>query len=150
MPPELITADFLQKSNGFKEPILVPGHLNRRTSVPNQHFFEPTENTEQPDAQSPEPSAQFDYETTMDVGQDKLDMVIPEGLTVRRVADLYGPNEPVPVIDVKAQEGEGKKWTMGKWADYYEQQGEKPVRNVISLEVSRSRLGRLIHAGLKP
>jgi F-box/leucine-rich repeat protein 10/11 len=145
MPPELITADFLQKSNGFKEPILVPGSLNSRTSVPSQqHSFESTEPTEQPDAQSPEPSGQFDYETTMDVGQDKLDMVIPEGLTVRRVAELYGPNEPVPVIDVKAQEGEGKKWTMGKWADYYEQQGEKPVRNVISLEVSRSRLGRLI------
>jgi F-box/leucine-rich repeat protein 10/11 len=60
------------------------------------------------------------------------------------VAELYGPAETVPVIDVKAQEGEDKRWTMAKWADYYEQEGEKPVRNVISLEVSRSKLGRLI------
>jgi F-box and leucine-rich repeat protein 10/11 len=141
MPPELITADFLQKSNGFKEPILVPGHLNSHISAATQASVDSP--NEQPD-EPPEPQAQFDYEPTTDVGQDKLDMVIPEGLTVRRVAELYGPNEPVPVIDVKAQEGEGKKWTMGKWADYYEQQGEKPVRNVISLEVSRSRLGRLI------
>jgi F-box/leucine-rich repeat protein 10/11 len=141
MPPELITADFLQKSNGFKEPILVPGHLNSHISAATQDCVDSP--NEQPD-EPPEPQAQFDYEPTIDVGQDKLDMVIPEGLTVRRVAELYGPNEPVPVIDVKAQEGEGKKWTMGKWADYYEQQGEKPVRNVISLEVSRSRLGRLI------
>ncbi|KAH8719518.1 hypothetical protein GQ44DRAFT_658938 [Phaeosphaeriaceae sp. PMI808] len=133
MPPELITAEFLEKSNGFKEPILLPGALNTCTAV------------EQPMDQSElSESSQFEYAVVDDVGQDKLDMVIPEGLTVRRVAELYGANEPVPVIDVKAQEGEGKKWTMGKWADYYEQQGEKPVRNVISLEVSRSRLGRLI------
>lgn len=144
MPPELITADFLQKSNGFKEPILVPGALNSRTATSLPSPLDPAVDIEQLGEQPLEPLAQFDYETTTDVGQDKLDMVIPEGLTVRRVAELYGANEPVPVIDVKAQEGEGKKWTMGKWADYYEQQGEKPVRNVISLEVSRSRLGRLI------
>jgi F-box/leucine-rich repeat protein 10/11 len=144
MPPELITADFLQKSNGFKEPILVPGALNSRTSSSHQNLLMPPSATEYLEQPEQEPLAQFEVEPTMDVGQDKLDMVIPEGLTVRRVAELYGPNEPVPVIDVKAQEGEGKKWTMGRWADYYEQQGEKPVRNVISLEVSRSRLGRLI------
>jgi F-box/leucine-rich repeat protein 10/11 len=144
MPPEMITADFLQKSNGFKEPILVPGALNSRVATSSGDPIEPLVDTEQSGEQSPESLAQFDYEMTMDVGQDKLDMVIPQGLTVRRVAELYGANEPVPVIDVKAQEGEGKKWTMGKWADYYEQQGEKTVRNVISLEVSRSRMGRLI------
>ena len=144
MPPELITGDFLEKSNGFKEPILVPGALNTRVQGPSEDRSEAPCVTEQPDEQTPEPMPQFDNEAVVDVGQDKLDMVIPAGLTVRRVAELYGPNEPVPVIDVKAQEGEGKKWTMGKWADYYEQQGEKPVRNVISLEVSRSRLGKLI------
>ena len=142
MPPELITGDFLEKSNGFKEPILVPGSLNPRPEgLAKEHPpLQPTDAEHTVD----EPSSQFEYETITDDGQDRLDMVIPTGLTVRRVAELYGPNELVPVIDVKAQEGEGKKWTMGKWADYYEQQGEKPVRNVISLEVSRSRLGKLI------
>ncbi|KAH4078178.1 hypothetical protein HBI56_226790 [Parastagonospora nodorum] len=144
MPPEMVTADFLHKSNGFREPILVPGALNSRTTGPSTNVLDPALDTEQTAEHTTESVAQFDYETTADVGQDKLDMVIPEGLTVRRVAELYGANELVPVIDVKAQEGEGKKWTMSKWADYYEQQGEKPVRNVISLEVSRSRLGKLI------
>jgi F-box/leucine-rich repeat protein 10/11 len=144
MPPELITADYLEKTNGFKEPILVPGALNSRTPALDKDTLDLAVCTEQSEEHSHEPPAHFEYEAVTDVGQDKLDMVIPEGLTVRRVAELYGSNEPVPVIDVKAQEGEGKKWTMGKWADYYEQQGEKPVRNVISLEVSRSRLGRLI------
>lgn len=140
IPPELVSSDFLEKMNGFKEPILVPGALNSRPYIASDETSEPTSSAEEPD----EPPMEFEYETIADDGQDKLDMVIPRGLTVRRVAELYGQNEPVPVIDVKAQEGEGKKWTMGKWADYYEQQGEKPVRNVISLEVSRSRLGKLI------
>jgi F-box/leucine-rich repeat protein 10/11 len=147
MPPELVSADFLQKSNGFREPILVPGALNPRPwSSPDTNVDANAETTlaDQPEQQPGESDSPFEHETTADDGQDRLDMVIPQGLTVRRVAELYGPNETVPVIDVKAQEGEGKKWTMSKWADYYEQQGEKPVRNVISLEVSRSRLGKLI------
>ena len=147
MPPELVSADFLQKSNGFREPILIPGALNPRPWSSSNTTSAPTPKTsnEQPAyTHDDDVEAQFENETVADDGQDKLDMVIPQGLTVRRVAELYGPNETVPVIDVKAQEGEGKKWTMSKWADYYEQQGEKPVRNVISLEVSRSRLGKLI------
>jgi F-box/leucine-rich repeat protein 10/11 len=151
MPPEFITGDFLEKTN-FKEPILVPGALNAGIQAPSQHQdhdqdqdpVDPLAASEQLDRPPFQSGPQFEQEAVADVGQDKLDMVIPAGLTVRRVAELYGSNELVPVIDVKAQEGEGKKWTMGKWADYYEQQGEKPVRNVISLEVSRSRLGKLI------
>lgn len=143
LPPELITSDFLEKTNGFKEPLLVPGSLNPRPRYAT-NSNSASQSTQDVDVQQEEPTSFFEYDSVFDDGQDKLDMVIPVGLTVRRVAELYGPNEPVPVIDVKAQEGEGKKWTMSKWADYYEQQGEKPVRNVISLEVSRSRLGKLI------
>ncbi|KAF1361694.1 hypothetical protein EJ07DRAFT_175666 [Lizonia empirigonia] len=145
MPPELVSADYLQKSNGFREPILIPGALNPRPwSSSSDTTAEPTASVERPEPEHDDMDAHFEYETIADDGQDQLDMVIPRGLTVRRVAELYGPNETVPVIDVKAQEGESKKWTMSKWADYYEQQGEKPVRNVISLEFSRSRLGKLI------
>lgn len=144
MPPELVSAEFMEKSNGFREPILIPRELNPRPWLSSNAASESAAASEQPAHAHDEADAHFEYETMADDGQDKLDMVIPQGLTVRRVAELYGPNETVPVIDVKAQEGEGKKWTMSKWADYYEQQGEKPVRNVISLEVSRSRLGKLI------
>ena len=139
MPAQLITGYFLEKMNGFKEPIVIPGDMNTSPATTEEDVA-----MEDIDGQADGPKLQYEYETVADDGQDSLDMVIPKGLTVRRVAELYGPNEPVPVIDVKAQEGEGKKWTMGKWADYYEQQGEKPVRNVISLEVSRSKLGKLI------
>jgi F-box/leucine-rich repeat protein 10/11 len=144
MPPELLSADYLEKSNGFREPILIPRELNHRPWHSADAVSEPATTIEESSELNEEPDSHFEYETAADDGQDKLGMVIPQGLTVRRVAELYGANETVPVIDVKAQEGEGKKWTMAKWADYYEQQGEKPVRNVISLEVSRSRLGKLI------
>jgi F-box/leucine-rich repeat protein 10/11 len=144
LPPECATADFIDKMNGFKEPLVIPAALNPRpkasTAGLSGHISKPADHLESSDI----PDDQFGYEMTPDDGQDKLDMVIPEGLTVRRVAELYGLSETVPVIDVKAQEGEDKRWTMAKWADYYEQAGEKPVRNVISLEVSRSKLGRLI------
>ncbi|KAF2876358.1 hypothetical protein BDV95DRAFT_560548 [Massariosphaeria phaeospora] len=141
LPPELISADFLEKTNGFKEPIVIPAALNPRPSIPSQDHENPLPLNVRSDDAAGE---HFEYEIMRDDGQDKLDMVIPEGLTVRRVSELFGPQERVPVIDVKAQEGEDKRWTMAKWAEYYEQEGEKPVRNVISLEVSRSRLGRLI------
>ena len=85
-----------------------------------------------------------DVESVTNDGQDRLDMVIPHRLTVRQVAKLYGPEEKVEVIDVKSQEGEDKRWNMRRWADYYEEADEKVIRNVISLEVSASKLGRLI------
>jgi F-box/leucine-rich repeat protein 10/11 len=141
LPPEYATADFIEKMDGFTEPAVIPGALNPRPAHSSaKHSFDPSDDTKQ----GYPPDDQYGYEIVPDDGQDSIDMVIPEGLTVRRVAELYGPLEPVPVIDVKAQEGEDKRWTMAKWADYYEQEGEKPVRNVISLEVSRSKLGRLI------
>lgn len=79
----------------------------------------------------------------IDLDQDYLGMVMPHDLTVRKVAELYGPNEPVPVIDVKSQATKGK-FTLRQWANYYEQPEGQPIRNVISLEISQSRLGRLI------
>jgi F-box/leucine-rich repeat protein 10/11 len=141
LPPECVTADFIEKMNGFTEPVVIPASLNPRPNPPQLDGSILSPHDAPHNNSSDEP---YGYEMAPDEGQDKIDMVIPEGLTVRRVSELYGPSEPVPVIDVKAQEGEDKRWTMAKWADYYEQSGEKPVRNVISLEVSRSRLGRLI------
>ncbi|CAI6334997.1 unnamed protein product [Periconia digitata] len=141
LPAELITADYFEKTDGFREPVLVPAASNPRPQPLDSNLPDKIELATDIDGRIDDPYA---YEMVPDDGQDKLDMVIPAGLTVRRVCELYGPQEKVPVIDVKAQEGEDKKWTMAKWADYYEQQGEKPVRNVISLEVSKSRLGRLI------
>ena len=147
LPPELITKDFFEKCGEWTEPIVIPAALNtkpRRETSENglkqsEHLPEPKEALE-PNAFS----EQYEYDCVPDEGQDSLDMVIPEDLTVRQVAELYGPEEKVDVIDVKLQEGEDKRWNMRQWADYYEAEGDKPVRNVISLEVSQSLLGKLI------
>lgn len=148
MRAELVSAEYFERGNGMTEPIVVPAEFN--TSAPFVNVCPEF------DAAVQEASTQemFDElldhlpsdscETVIDCGQDQLDMVIPQGLTVRAVSELYGPEERVEVIDVKSQHGEDKRWTMQKWADYYESSGSKVVRNVISLEISQSKLGRLI------
>ncbi|KAF2101912.1 Clavaminate synthase-like protein, partial [Rhizodiscina lignyota] len=146
MPPELVTAEYFQKCRAMTEPIVIPASLNPRPKFPGTE--EDTPHIDEPmldalvDGEM-EMEIEIQQERVPDVGQDKLGMVIPQGLTVRRVAELYGKEEKLPVIDVKSQESQD--WKLSKWADYYEDETEnKPVRNVISLEVSRSRLGRLI------
>ncbi|EEA28061.1 JmjC domain-containing histone demethylation protein 1 [Talaromyces marneffei ATCC 18224] len=149
MRAELVTAEFFERGVGMTEPIIIPAALNPRTSIDTSELDSTF------DGLAGEASTQemFDEvlenqpgepEMVLDCGQDVLDMVIPQGLTVRAVAELYGPEERVEVIDVKSQQGEDKRWNMQKWADYYESTGKKIVRNVISLEVSQSPLGKLI------
>ncbi|KOS48437.1 hypothetical protein ACN38_g619 [Penicillium nordicum] len=151
MKPELVTAEYFERGNGWTEPIVIPACWNSCEPVfsenpdfdslvqeaPSQEMFD--------DLLENHPEQETHIEETVDYGQDLLGMVIPRGLTVRAVAELYGPEERVEVIDVKSQQGEDKRWNMQKWADYYESnESDKPVRNVISLEVSQSKLGRLI------
>ena len=140
MRPELVTAEFFEKSGGMKEPVVIPAELNPQPRSLFDESERTVENHPDEDIMPDEADNQF----VADEGQDALDMIIPAGLTVRRVAELYGPEEKVEVIDVKSQNGENKKWNMRRWADYYENPSNKVVRNVISLEVSQSRLGRLI------
>lgn len=151
MRPELVTAEYFERGNGMTEPIVIPASLNTRKSVtPVQSDFDalvqdaPTQEMFDELLEHLPDDREQGHEEVIDCGQDLLDMVIPEGLTVRKVAELYGPEERVEVIDVKSQQGEEKKWNMQKWADYYEGTGPKVVRNVISLEVSQSKLGRLL------
>ncbi|KAL5337849.1 JmjC domain-containing histone demethylation protein 1 [Aspergillus crustosus] len=148
MRPELVTAEYFERGNGMTEPIVIPAELNssEAASLKDGEYDALVQ-----DASTQEMFDELldhlpgdDCETVIDCGQDLLDMVIPQSLTVRAVSELYGPEERVEVIDVKSQQGEDKRWTMQKWADYYESTGTKVVRNVISLEISQSKLGRLI------
>lgn len=151
MKPELVTAEYFERGNGWTEPVVIPACWNKSEPVsevdsdyedlvnnaPCQEMFD--------DLLDHIPRQDVGIEEAIDCAQDQLDMVIPRGLTVRAVAELYGPEERVEVIDVKSQQGEDKRWDMQKWADYYESnEPDKVVRNVISLEVSQSKLGRLI------
>lgn len=147
MRAELVTAEYFEKSHPLSEPVVIPAAWN--SGRPSQSAPNLESSTSHADITTEDPNKgqfddRFDYDCMLDQGQDKLDMIIPPGLTVRKVAELYGPEEKVEVIDVKSNELEDKRWNMRQWADYYEAEGEKPVRNVISLEVSQSRLGRLI------
>ena len=152
MRPELVTAEFFEKGIGMKEPVVIPACFNPRPSNCNSldngdaHISNETRPNPLDDSKIAEEwfSRHEQPDMVPDQGQDALDMVIPEGLTVRNVCDLYGPEEKVEVIDVKSQNGENRKWNMRRWADYYENPNNKVVRNVISLEVSQSKLGRLI------
>jgi F-box/leucine-rich repeat protein 10/11 len=130
IPGNEITAEFFEKCWSFDEPVLVPNSLNPRPKFPGTTAWE-------------ELTTDDDRVRVPDEGQDDMDMVIPQELTVRRVAQHYGPKNQIPVIDVKAQES-SKGWTVEKWADYYENPGEEPIRNVISLECSQTPLWRLI------
>lgn len=142
MRPEWVTAEFFEKGNGMKEPLVIPAHLNPQPSTANSG--DSVDGQEDPEFREEWLTQGVEYQSVPDHGQDGLDMVMPQNLTVRKVAELYGPEEKVEVIDVKSQNGESKKWNMRRWADYYESSSNKAVRNVISLEVSRSKLGRLI------
>lgn len=149
MRPEMVTRDFFERSGTFIEPICIPAEWNPR---PWNERAGKSADYERAAAAGQEPVAatadllpqDFEYDSVQDDGQDKLDMVMPQGLTVRQVCNLVGPETPLDVIDVKTQNS-GAKWNLGRWADYYEEDGdEKAIRNVISLEVSQTKLGRLL------
>ena len=154
MRPELVTAEYFEKGCGMREPIVIPAAFNPQPGAhhTDDEIHEHSNHVSgRPDALESSATLEEwfsqDPDTSMvpDEGQDALDMVMPRNLTVRKVSQLYGPEEKVEVIDVKSQNGENKKWNMRRFADYYESSRDnKIVRNVISLEVSQSRLGRLI------
>ncbi|OAP62061.1 hypothetical protein AYL99_04264 [Fonsecaea erecta] len=154
--PEELTMEFMESFEGFKRPFVVPAEWNPRTLVrPGPVERGSTRPAKDSTAftlinsagRNPDPDAtpplELGEQEVIDCDQDSMDMVMPRGLTVRKVAELCGPDEPVPVIDVKSQETKGY-YTLREWAGYYEQEGEKPVQNVISLEVSHTPLGKLI------
>ena len=148
MRPEMITKDFFEKSATFVEPICIPAEWNPRPWAKSEKNGTETdarvESKWEDDTTADLLTDEFEYDTVLDLGQDELDMVMPQGLTVRQVCNLVGSDTPIDVIDVKTQNS-GAKWTLSRWADYYEQQGdEKAIRNVISLEVSQTKLGRLL------
>ena len=150
MRPEMVTRDFFERSSTFVEPICIPADWNprpwnERAGKSMDYDKAATAGLAPETATADLLPEEFEYDSVEDAGQDKLDMVMPEGLTVRQVCNLVGPETPLDVIDVKTQNSGGPKWNLGRWADYYEEDGdEKAIRNVISLEVSQSKLGKLL------
>ncbi|TFK55342.1 Clavaminate synthase-like protein [Heliocybe sulcata] len=73
-----------------------------------------------------------------------LKMPSPD-LSIEEIAEIIGEDHPVEVIDVASQSNV-PGWTLKKWAEYYETDPEKrdKVRNVISLEISGTKLGDMV------
>nr|OQO20641.1 hypothetical protein B0A51_13511 [Rachicladosporium sp. CCFEE 5018] len=146
MRPELITRDLMERSDAFTEPICIPAEWNPRPWELRDRAKQDEDKAVSDDGDCNMLGADdFEYDTVPDDGQDKLDMIMPENLTIRQVCNLVGPDTPLDVIDVKTQNSGGSKWNLQKWTDYYEEESEdKAIRNVISLEVSHTKLGRLL------
>lgn len=161
--PELVTQELWENFDGMKRPFVVPSLCNPRFGIPDpavegQSFAydeavkpfikvmdKADDGVEEEDitTELEMDSEMIGLDEVLDVDQDYLDMVMPRDLTVPQVAELYGPEETLEVIDVKTQKTSAK-YTLRQWAAYYAEQGLKEIKNVISLEVSHSRLGRLI------
>ncbi|KAI8875395.1 Clavaminate synthase-like protein [Backusella circina FSU 941] len=74
----------------------------------------------------------------------ELEMEMPNSdITVHEIADIIGREHPLEVIDVASQ-SETTGWTLGKWADYFHNKERDRIRNVISLEISQTELGKRI------
>ena len=147
MRSEEVTAEVFARGDGMKTPIVISAEHNPQPSGPlpmpdNSSAL----NSDSLGALTAQTATghQLVVEPQQENLPDGLDMIMPRNLTVRQVAELFGPDEKIDVIDVKSQNGEDKKWNMRRWADYYEKPGKKVVRNVISLEVSHSALGQLV------
>ncbi|KAH8095146.1 cupin-like domain-containing protein [Aureococcus anophagefferens] len=69
----------------------------------------------------------------------------PRDLQPRDVADMTCGGTFVPVLDVRSQSS-SQRVTLNEWADYWERAPRSRTLNVISLEVSGSPLGSLVHA----
>ncbi|KAG0351845.1 hypothetical protein BG005_008668 [Podila minutissima] len=73
-----------------------------------------------------------------------LGMQMPErGLTVGAVRDAVGGKLLVPVIDVASQ-SEMDEWTMDRWAAYFSKKRKARILNVISLQITGTRLAEQI------
>ncbi|KAI9892977.1 MAG: JmjC domain-containing histone demethylation protein 1 [Vezdaea aestivalis] len=151
--PSEVSYEYLQQPGNFTRPLLIPGEWNERpeSSPSALDAIAAVEANPEESLAWPESISKIKewfatglfFIDVADRGKDGLGMIIPRDLSVRHVATLYGPDEKVEVIDVKTQ-GEAGPFTMRKWADYYESKTRKLIRNVISLEISCSFLGRLI------
>lgn len=78
-------------------------------------------------------------------GADCLDMIIPEGLTVRRVAELIGHHMRVEMINVlKQSTTRDDKWQMENLVEYFESKHRDEIYNCISCEVTKTPMGPMI------
>jgi len=149
----MLTIEYFGKGDGFKTPVVVPSTLNPRPGPRKMDAEGPQNIATQCDV-----SAEQDISSPSKISStahneevipsldpsDALGMVIPSGLTVRKVAELVGFEEKVEVLDVLSQSQDKKVWDFHHWVDYFESPSKDNVKNVISQEFSHTKLATLI------
>jgi F-box and leucine-rich repeat protein 10/11 len=135
--PEFVTMEAFATLRGWDEPIVIPGASNPRPTPAEDRKVDLEEKS------TGEKAAVAESKTYCNE-PDRLGMRIPYGLTVEDVADLIGQDHGINVIDVRTQNQDGMKWPLGKWAEYYNSSEKDSIRNVISLEISETKLGALV------
>ncbi|PWW77380.1 hypothetical protein C7212DRAFT_362348 [Tuber magnatum] len=158
MRPEQVTVEFLEDlPNGWNQPFIVPAESNPAPSATpgppyraESRLPEMTLDNGDFDPAEVDRLKQTLREGEYDVkqrrpGADNLDMIIPPGLTVRRVGELIGESARVEMINVLRQATEkDDKWQMEQLVSYFESDVRDVIYNCISCEVSNSELGALI------
>lgn len=140
VPPQELTADFFLMGGGFRQPVVIPASMNPYPrSGSSRDDYDASDNGKGERGTSPMGWPNKDH-----IEVDAIGMGFPNNLTVRKVVDMVGNDKMVEVIDVKSQTGEQRKWSLSKWADYYEDPARSKIYNVISLEVSNTPLGHRI------
>lgn len=142
--PAELSIQFFEDGAGFRLPVVIPAAINPypRKNCNNQNADVSTSSVPIPSS-----TGQFTADTSVtkeNIDVDGLGMGFPDGLTIRKVVDLVGPDELVEVIDVKSQQGDKRKWPLSKWVEYFEDPNRERIYNVLSLEVSQSKLGQMI------
>lgn len=73
----------------------------------------------------------------------KLNFNIPN-YNIEKYTQLIGSNVKVPVMDTMTQNN-SRNWDMLKWCNYFSSETHDKIRNVISLEISQTKLGSQIN-----
>lgn len=78
---------------------------------------------------------------------ESLDMKMPDPpFSVENVKDLVGATRILDVIEVDTQSEVNPQWTLSRWVDYYTNSNRGKKYNVISLEVSGTKLAEKIES----
>ncbi|TGZ78685.1 hypothetical protein EX30DRAFT_309793 [Ascodesmis nigricans] len=151
--PEFVTAENLNNMpGGWNEPFVVPANENLRPwhqedtdpgspmSIPSPVELAGSKVLPPP----PETDSKGDIlpKDEMDGINRRcgLDMMIPKGLTVRKVGEAVGMDRPVEVFNVLTQQST-ERWKMNDLVHYFENPAREVIYNCISCEVTNTPLG---------
>ncbi|KAI5851098.1 hypothetical protein DFP73DRAFT_471345, partial [Morchella snyderi] len=151
--PEQVTVEFIDDMpTGWNQPFVVPATENPAPWIDSSEDNKPKSeqplveqsSSQQPPREQPRIEGEYDVKERRE-GADCLDMIIPKGLTVRKVGELIGAQMRVEMINVLRQSTTREdKWNMEDLISYFESKERNEIFNCISCEVTNTPLGEQI------